>query len=64
MRFFMKKEQETKPSPPSPTVHERHGSAPVARRTTTLLAGIRADRTTFIAFPDNMAVVQWLLDES
>jgi len=49
----MMKKQETKPSPPSPTVPERHGDAPVVRRTATLLAGIRADRTTFIAFPDN-----------
>lgn len=38
-------------SPPSPTVLEHYGGASVVRRTTTLLAGLRADRTTFIAFP-------------
>ncbi|MCY1379777.1 hypothetical protein D9M69_675260 [compost metagenome] len=68
MQFFMLKKQETKLSPPSPTVPERHGGAPVVRRTTTLLAGIRADRTTFIAFPDGNVplghALQWLRDES
>jgi len=38
-------------SPASPPVHERYAGALVTRRTTTLLAGIRADETTFIAFP-------------
>jgi hypothetical protein len=65
MRFFMvKKRTDKKPSPSSPTVHGRHGGAAVAGRTTTLLAGIRADRTTFIAFPGTRRVAQWLRDES
>jgi hypothetical protein len=49
---FMESQETKLLSPPSPTVPERQ-AARLSRRTTTLLAGIRADRTTFITFPDN-----------
>src|SRR5690606_499451 len=52
----------------SPPVHGRHGSVPAAGRTSTLLAGIRADRTTSIAFPGHRPLtrpaIQWLRDGS
>ncbi len=38
-------------SPASPPVHERYDDAPFEGRAITLLAGIRADGATFIAFP-------------
>ena len=49
-------------SPASPPVHERYETVPVLNmRSFTLLAGIRADGTAFIAFPKGHKTLQWLL---
>jgi hypothetical protein len=61
----MRNNQQQKLSPASPPVHERYERAPSKKgRTFTLLAGIRADEATFIAFPSACSGHSVAIDES
>jgi len=61
----MNHNQQQKLSPASPPVHERYERAPSKKgRTFTLLAGIRADEATFIAFPSACSGHSVAIDES